>query len=109
MNLDVAKEKRTPHQGWTAEQILRVFLSFTHMIRQEELVESSGITVLAGRSSGGRSERRMPPVTFLGYRRASSASAGPAKTEASARNYTRRWAVRGHWKRHWYPSGTSIT
>ncbi|WP_420879163.1 hypothetical protein [Rhodococcus sp. (in: high G+C Gram-positive bacteria)] len=101
---DVPKEKRTLYQGWTAEQMLRVFLSFTHMIRQEKLVESSGIAVPAGKSSGVRTTRAVPPVTFLSYRRASSESAGPAKTGTSTRNYTRRWAVRGHWKRQWYPS-----
>lgn len=104
VNPNVPKEKRTLYQGWTAEQMLRVFLSFTHMIRQEKLVESSGIAVPASRRSRARTKQAMPPVTFLRYRRASSGSAGPAKTGASTRNYTRRWAVRGHWKRHWYPS-----
>ncbi|GBF17791.1 hypothetical protein Br6_05198 [Rhodococcus sp. Br-6] len=104
VNPDVPKEKRTLYQGWTAEQILRVFLSFTHMIRQEKLVESSEIAVPAGKSSGARTKGAMSPVTFLSYRRASSGAPGPANTGASTRNYTRRWTVRGHWKRHWYPS-----
>lgn len=102
VNPDVPKEKRTLYQGWTQGQILQVFLSFTHMLRQKQLVETSAIAVPAGRASGGRLKRSASPVTFLTYRRSSSAPSSPAKAGASTRNYTRRWPVRGHWKRHWY-------
>ncbi len=52
--------------GWTSEQILAVFLSFTHMLRQSALVDSSTIRTAKSSLSGRR--RKPGLVTYLSYR-----------------------------------------
>ncbi|WP_143542785.1 hypothetical protein [Rhodococcus qingshengii] len=89
------------YQGWSSEQILAVFLSFTHMLRQGALVDSSTIRTAKSSLSG---RRRQPGlVTFLSYRSRSGARA-TGDDGAPSRVYSHRWTVRGHWKRQWYPS-----
>ncbi|MGB3673996.1 MAG: hypothetical protein WA988_06125 [Candidatus Nanopelagicales bacterium] len=90
---------RAIYQGWTQPQMLRLMLSFTHMLRQEKLIDTS--TVSASGSASSRSRRGGPgSVTYLSYRpRTSSASRA-----SSTRTYSHRWVVRGHWRRQWYPS-----
>ncbi|WP_458683263.1 hypothetical protein [Prescottella equi] len=102
MNSDVPKEKWTLYQNWTPEQILQVFISFTHMIRQKKAVEATPIQVPASASSRTGGRRVAPSVTYLTYTQNSSSSTTGATP--STRNYSHRWTVRGHWKRHWYPS-----
>ncbi|NKS56294.1 hypothetical protein GS504_01525 [Rhodococcus hoagii] len=101
MNPDVPKEKWTIYRGWTREQILEVFFSFTHMIRQKQLVQASAVEVPAGKASTSSGRRTTPSVTYLTYTRRSSPAGGGS---SSTRNYQHRWTVRGHWKRQWYPS-----
>lgn len=101
-NPDVPKEKWTLYQNWTREQILQVFISFTHMIRQKKVVEATPVQVPASASSRAGGRRVAPSVTYLTYIQSPSSSAPGAAQ--STRNYSHRWTVRGHWKRHWYPS-----
>lgn len=58
---------RAIYQGWTQPQMLRLMLSFTHMLRQEKLIDTS--TVSASGSASSRSRRGGPgSVTYLSYR-----------------------------------------
>lgn len=90
------------YQGWAPEQILAVFLSFTHMLRQDSLVDSS--TVRTAKSSLSGRRRQPGLVTFLTYRSRGGARATAGADGAPSRVYSHRWTVRGHWKRQWYPS-----
>lgn len=101
-NADVPKEQWTLYQNWTREQILQVFISFTHMIRQKKVVEATPVQVPASAASRTGGRRVAPSVTYLTY--VQSASSATSSGAQSTRNYSHRWTVRGHWKRHWYPS-----
>jgi hypothetical protein len=90
------------YQGWTSEQILAVFLSFTHMLRQSALVDSSTIRTAKSSLSGRR--RKPGLVTYLSYRSRGGSRATAGEDGSPSRVYSHRWTVRGHWKRQWYPS-----
>jgi hypothetical protein len=83
------------------DQVLTLLLSFTHMLRQDRLIDSETLTVRDRSSSKAkRALRRPQPVTYLSYRpRVSAAGQG-----SGSRNYSHQWIVRGHWRRQWYRS-----
>jgi hypothetical protein len=98
---DAPRDVRGIYHGWTTGQILEVFISFTHMLRQgSRMVETS--TISAPRSAVVGRRRGPSEVTYLTYRPRTSARA--ADGQAPTRNYSHRWTVRGHWKQHWYSS-----
>jgi hypothetical protein len=78
--------------------MLRLMLSFTHMLRQEKLIDTSTVSA-AGASSKSRRGGGAGSVTYLSYRPRTSTNKA-----SSGRTYSHRWVVRGHWRRQWYPS-----
>lgn len=98
MPAEAQKDVRKIYQGWASAEILEIFISFTHMLRQRttEMRSSPG----PGTSRGKRGWTSTN-VTYLSYR--SPAGKRPA-SDTPTRNYSSRWTVRGHWKRQWYPS-----
>ncbi|MGW5153620.1 hypothetical protein [Rhodococcus koreensis] len=100
MDSDFPQEFLTIYRGWTSAEILEVFISFTHMLRQKTTqVESTAVS--AGKSATTRRRKKPSQITYLSYR--SRSSARPTN-ETATRTYSHRWTVRGHWKRQWYPS-----
>jgi hypothetical protein len=100
VSADDKPDKREIYTGWTPAKILETFISFTHMLRQGPgLVET---TEVAGAKSAG-SRRRSSTVTYVTYRPRTTRSRGDADQEPT-RVYSSRWVVRGHWRRHWFPS-----
>lgn len=97
---DAPPDEREIYTGLTPAKILETFISFTHMLRQGpgsvEMTE-----VVGGKSSGSR--RRSSTVTYVTYRPRTTRSRGDADQEPT-RVYSSRWVVRGHWRRHWFPS-----
>jgi hypothetical protein len=101
MDSDVPEEALTIYRGWTSAEILEVFVSFTHMLRQKTTqVEST--TVSAAKSATTRRRKKRSEITYLSYRPRSSVPTTDGGTPT--RTYSHRWTVRGHWKRQWYPS-----
>ncbi|MGE6851066.1 hypothetical protein ACQKGB_28970 [Bacillus tropicus] len=100
VSADDKPDEREIYTGWTPAKILEVFISFTHMLRQGPgLVETT--EVAGGKSPGAR--RRPSTVTYVTYRQRTARSRDDAD-QAPTRVYSNRWVVRGHWRRHWYPS-----
>ena len=97
MPADAPRDERGIYQGWSTARILEVFISFTHMCRQDSTVRE----ILDNGSTTRGARRRKGTVTQLSYRPTSSRR---APSEQTTRTYSARWVVRGHWRRHWYPS-----
>ena len=90
---------RAIYRGWTQSQMLRLMLSFTHMLRQDKLIDTSTVSA-AGNASSKSRRGGVGSVTYLSHRPRTSSASRPA----SGRTYSHRWVVRGHWRRQWYPS-----
>jgi hypothetical protein len=103
--LDNGKEAKSltgdPLDSLSAEHAIPLLLSFTHMIRQDKLIDVSA-EEHKSRTVNRRGQRRsrVDRITYLSYRPRTH-SAG---VSGSSRSYSHRWVVRGHWRRQWYPS-----
>ena len=98
---DVPQQALTNYRGWTSAQILEVFVSFTHMLRQRT-TQTESTTVTATKSATTRRCRKPSQVTYSSSRSRSSVRA--TQDETPTRTYSHRWTVRGHWKKQWNPS-----
>lgn len=99
MPADAPRDERGIYQGWSTERILEVFISFTHMLRQDSTVRD--VADRRSPTSETSRTRRKGTVTYLTHRASTSRKGESGK---SSRTYSTRWVVRGHWRRHWYPS-----
>ncbi|RYF54009.1 MAG: hypothetical protein EOO27_24745 [Comamonadaceae bacterium] len=98
---DVPQQALTNCRGWTSAQILEVFVSFTHMLRQRT-TQTESTTVTATKSATTRRRRKPSQITYLSSR--SRPSVRTTDDETPTRTSSHSWTVRGHWKKQWNPS-----
>lgn len=85
-----------------SEHVVSTFLSFCHMLHQEEIVDQTvQPSTPTHRGQWTQAHPRSSRITYLSVRRSRSPSSAHG---ASGRQYSSRWIVRGFWRRQWYPS-----
>lgn len=96
-----------PDEPWESFAVLhdpdliaRTFFSLVNMLRGNKFVDSTSTPAARMRRNDG-TVVRMHDVTYLSYRQPRGASS--AAPEGTGR-LSKRHVVRGHWRRHWYPS-----
>ncbi|MCQ4118352.1 hypothetical protein [Rhodococcus tibetensis] len=67
MDSDVRQEALTSYRGWTSAEILGVFVSFTHMLRQKT-TQTESTTVSAAKSATTRRRKKPSQITYMSYR-----------------------------------------
>ncbi|EHB48776.1 hypothetical protein MycrhDRAFT_5617 [Mycolicibacterium rhodesiae JS60] len=84
------------------DNAIHTLFALSHLMRQAKLANAE---VQAVRSPvtdrRGRRRARTDLITYLSY---GAGEHRGRRDDASARNYSHRWVVRGHWRRQWYPS-----
>lgn len=83
------------------DYVARTFFSMVNMLRGNKFAESTRQQSARIRDNDGE-VRRMREVTYLSYRQPRSATSATS-LEGSGK-LSHRHVVRGHWRRHWYPS-----
>nr|AET25260.1 hypothetical protein pFi_124 [Rhodococcus fascians D188] len=83
------------------DYVARTFFSMVNMLRGNKFVESTRQQSARMRDNDGV-VKRMREVTYLSYRQPRSASS--ASSSEGSGKLSHRHVVRGHWRRHWYPS-----
>jgi hypothetical protein len=85
------------------DNAMNTLFALSHLVRQAKLATAAVQTVRSpGKDRRGRRRTRTDLVTYLSYN--TSEHQARHSDDGSSRTYSRRWVVRGHWRRQWYPS-----